>query len=73
MTVKQREVILCKVKEMLQVEDVEVILEEQLEVILTPVNNTPIAIKKSAKILFIINNNDAVEYDEEAIAKVLAK
>lgn len=74
MTIEQREAILFKVKEMLDVEDLEVILEEQSEVILTPVNNSPIGIKKIGKILFIINNNiDAVKYNDEVIAKILAK
>jgi len=73
MTIKQREVILCKVREILQVEDLEVILDEHSEVLLTPVNHTPIGIKKSAKILLFINNNDSIEYDEEEIAKILAK
>ena len=74
MTIEQREAILFKVKEMLDVEDLEVILEEQSEVILTPVNNSPIGIKKSGKILFILNNNiDAVKYNDEVIAKILAK
>lgn len=74
MTIEQREAILFKVKEMLDVEDLEVILEEQSEVILTPVNNLPIGIKKIGKILFIINNNiDDVKYNDEVIAKILAK
>jgi hypothetical protein len=74
MTIEQREAILFKVKEMLDIEDLEVILEEQSEVILTPVNNSPIGIKKIRKILFIINNNiDAVKYNDEVIAKILAK
>jgi hypothetical protein len=74
MTIEQREAILFKVKEMLDIEDLEVILEEQSEVILTPVNNSPIGIKKIGKILFIINNNiDAVKYNDEVIAKILAK
>ncbi len=73
MTIEQREVILSKVKEILQVEDLEVILDEHTDVLLTPVNHTLIGIKKRAKILLFINNNNDIKYDEEEIAKILAK
>jgi len=73
MTIEEREAILCKVKEMLHVEDLEVVLKEQSEVLLTPVNNEPIGTRKSGKILFIINNINSVKYNDEAIARILAK
>ncbi len=73
MTIEQREAILCKLKEMLHVEDLEVILEEQSEVLLTPIHNAPIGIKKSGKILFIINNIKSIKYNDEVIARILAK
>ena len=72
-TKDQREVIFYKVKEMLEIEDVKVILDEQTKIVSTPINNTTIAIKKNVKILLIISNNDTIKYDEEAIAKILAK
>jgi hypothetical protein len=73
MTIEQREAILSKVKKMLQVEGLEAILDEHSEVLLTPVTHTPIGHKKSAEILLVINNDEAIKYDEEEIAKILAK
>lgn len=73
MTLDQQESILNKVKEVLKGEDVEVILEERSEVAMTPINNTLIAPKGRLRLVLIFNNEDTVEYDEEAIARILAK
>lgn len=72
-TEDKREMILCVVKKMLENEDVEVMLEELPKNDLKPVNNRPIVTKKNVKLLLIMNNNGIVKYDEEAIAKILAK
>ena len=72
-TIEEREAILSKVREMLQVEGLEVILDEHTKVLLTPVNHTSIGHKKSAKILLFINNDDGIKCDEDEIARILAK
>ena len=73
MTVDQQEVILNKIKEMLKADDVEVIVEERSKVVKTTINNAPIASKGKTKLILIIDHDDTVIYDEEAIAKILAK
>jgi hypothetical protein len=73
MTLEQQESILNKVKEILKCEDVEVILNERSEIVMTPINNTLIASKGRLRLVLIFDNDDAVEYDEEAIARILAK
>ena len=73
MTEDQKELILYKVKEMLKDEDIEVIFEELPKNDSTNVENQSILTKKNVKILIINNNNNTIEYDEETIAKILAK
>jgi len=73
MTEDQKELILYKVKEMLKDEDIEVIFEELPKNDSTNLENQPILTKKNVKILIINNNNNTIEYDEETIAKILAK
>jgi hypothetical protein len=73
MTEDQKELILYKVKEMLKDEDIEAIFEELPKNDSTNVENQPILTKKNVKILIINNNNNTIEYDEETIAKILAK
>ncbi len=73
MTLDQQESILNKVKEILKGEAVEVILDERSEIVMTPLNNTLIAPKGRLRLVLIFNSDDAVEYDEEAIARILAK
>ena len=72
-TLDQQEVILTKVKEMLKSKNVEVILGEQSDTLMTPINISSIASKRKRNLLIIIENDDAVEYDKEELAKILAK
>lgn len=73
MTEDQQEVILYKVKEMLEDEDVEVVFEEIPKDDTTNVNNKSILTKKNLKILIIINKSNTIKYNDEVIAKILAK
>jgi len=73
MTEDQQEVILYKVREMLEDEGIEVVFEETYKNDLTYVKYQTIFTKKNPKIMIIINKNNTIEYDEEAIAKILAK
>jgi hypothetical protein len=65
--------ILNKAKEMLEDADAEIILEEQAKIVSTNITNLLTPVKKSVKILLIVNNNDVNRYNEETIAKILAK
>ena len=73
MTEDQQEVILYKIKEMLEDEDIEVVFEEIPKNNLTYVKYQAIITKKNPKIMIIIKKNNTIEYDEEASAKILAK
>lgn len=72
-TLDQQELILNKVKEMLKSRNVKVILGERSDTLMTPINNASIASKRKRNLLIIIENDDAVEYGKETIAKILAK
>ena len=71
-TEDQQELILYKVKEMLEDEDI-VVFEEISKNDLTYVKYYAILSKKIPKIMVIINKNNIIKYDEETIAKILAK